>query len=138
MSAQRRTLSDYINDCPHCSGSLFKPSKPAIVRTVIGNGDSQVWVTCEACGKNINGPGIFIPHALISDLENIPIAKNYSTDSPACEVSGCERPGELHHWACQSIFGQRAWDWPMSYLCRVHHVEWHQLVTPKIGAQADD
>lgn len=49
-----------------------------------------------------------------------------------CEVCGAAE-GELHHWAPQYLFGEKADRWPVSYLCRACHKYWHDLVTPNMG-----
>jgi hypothetical protein len=44
-----------------------------------------------------------------------------------CAYRDCLNPGiDMHHWAPRNVFGY--WDcdnWPVSYLCKDHHREWH-------------
>jgi hypothetical protein len=39
----------------------------------------------------------------------------------------------LHHWAPRHLFGDECDGWPLAFLCRPCHVEWHQRVTPDMG-----
>lgn len=50
-----------------------------------------------------------------------------------CAVCGAAGDTELHHWAPVHLFGDEAFAWPTSYLCKTCHVRWHQMVTPNMG-----
>lgn len=39
---------------------------------------------------------------------------------------------ELHHFAPRHLFGADADKWPTAYLCRTHHKQWHDIVTPNM------
>lgn len=48
-----------------------------------------------------------------------------------CVVCG-DRATENHHWAPRGIFGKECEKWPQDWLCKRHHDEWHQRVTPQL------
>lgn len=39
---------------------------------------------------------------------------------------------ELHHFAPYHLFGRDADKWPVAYLCKEHHKQWHDIVTPNM------
>jgi hypothetical protein len=59
--------------------------------------------------------------------EHVVIRVNPPTDYRPCSYRDCQNPGiDMHHWAPRNTFGY--WDcdnWPVSYLCKDHHRQWH-------------
>ena len=62
------------------------------------------------------------------DLTLAPIVDNQCL--PRCAKCGT-RGAEVHHWMPQSISSD-ADRWPMDYLCKFCHDEWHKIVTPSL------
>lgn len=48
-----------------------------------------------------------------------------------CAVCGNSEV-ELHHFAPYHLFGSEASKWPVAYLCKEHHKQWHDVVTPNM------
>ena len=48
-----------------------------------------------------------------------------------CAVCGSYQV-ELHHFAPKYLFGDDSDNWPTAYLCREHHKQWHDIVTPNM------
>jgi hypothetical protein len=73
----------------------------------------------------------FFPQtALPSEIfDSLIVEDDYSENNPECARCGA-RGTQLHHWAPKELFGD-AEQWPQSYLCRIHHQEWHDKVTNK-------
>lgn len=104
-----------------------------LVRNINNTGASNVFWKCRACGKNAMGSAYWISHKKIVDhgisIDDIPVNEDQRSD--LCAV--CGEPGvHLHHWAPRFIFGDICDNWPVSYLCRKHHQEWHDRVTPRM------
>jgi hypothetical protein len=91
----------------------------------------MVYWYCESCEHAINKPPKWLPHDLVSKfviIDNLPVIGDYSQNEH-CAV--CGKPGtEYHHWAPRHKFGDEADSWPGAYLCKKHHDQWHQIVTP--------
>lgn len=66
---------------------------------------------------------------LVDDPASLVIFQNHFDEGaswPHCARCGhSDHTIELHHWAPYSLFEDPN-DWPMSYLCRACHREWHQ------------
>lgn len=77
-----------------------------------------------------------MPHA--PGWEKLPVvAPVYQ--NPPCAVCGAQ-PTTNHHWLPRHIAqaaGLACDDWPQSFLCHTHHMEWHGLVTPGLVPEAD-
>lgn len=105
-----------------------------LVRTIASNGVSMVFWECQVHHGNIKA-GKWIPHKELAkcgiDIEILTIVENYDNDF-TCVVCG-EKGCELHHFAPRYLFGDAAEDWPKEYLCRKHHAQWHDLVTPNMS-----
>lgn len=107
--------------CKRCK----KQTVHNLKRTIQGNNVSLVYLLCERCSIKRTP----VTHEVVNEefnleIEQIPVNKN--NINLKCEVSGCENLGvELHHWAPRNIFNKEAWRWPKSFLCREHHIEWH-------------
>jgi hypothetical protein len=94
---QANGVRKYIVQCPECETSLGTPSKD-IVAELVRRGYEPVVL-------RVNPPMEYGP----------------------CSYRDCVEPGiDMHHWAPRNVFG--CWDcdnWPVSYLCKSHHSEWH-------------
>lgn len=67
------------------------------------------------------------------EILTLPIHAAYN-DVRQCEVKGCMNYGyEWHHIAPRHLFGDEAGLWPMVKLCKPHHKQWHDIVTPNMG-----
>lgn len=119
-------------DCIHCKAKR----QARLVRTISSSGVSMVFWECETCQKNAIAPGYFIPHEKITScgilIETIPVTRDYRTQVDKCAVCG-ELGTEYHHWAPRYVFGEDADLWPGAYLCRRHHMEWHNRITPEMS-----
>lgn len=92
------------------------------------DGRRKYVIRCPECDLNLGTP----THAIADEL----IRRGYSPviiriNSPSnyspCAYRDCGNPGiDRHHWAPRNVFG--IWDcdnWPVSFLCKDHHREWH-------------
>ncbi len=121
--------------CVHCGCGWLE-----YVKRKIANGTYQVWVECQACGKNARGSGVLLKHdkVILEDCRTLP-----SEEMPVCER--CHREGaELHHWAPRSIFGGEyvrvnghPCIWPRDYLCIQCHQEWHSKMLAYTNGRTD-
>lgn len=135
--------------CEHCQAGV---ENIEMYRTIKSDGTSLYYWFCTACGRRaVRGPDEWgkaenIKHALldfwveqgkfpgITDKEQFPLLHVY--EGKPCAVRGCEdTETQRHHWAPQKMapaFGPD-WDrWPTVYLCKYHHRQWHDIVTPAL------
>ncbi len=105
------------------------------------NGDFQYFWHCDTC-ERITPMGQFIEHKIVGswmdtwteaqkDAFYVKRLRNDYRGDIECAVCHV-RGGELHHWAPQSMaehFGENWGQWPVVYLCRTHHRQWHEIVT---------
>jgi len=100
-------------------------------------------VHCGECGRLT--PSHSISHKLLPP-EGLPLLNDRAC--PSCEGRGCPKCScrcalvdcdsfetELHHilpWHIATPNGLNANNWPTVFLCRPHHMEWHDLVTPNM------
>lgn len=109
-----------IGTCPRDEGH-----KTYRAKQYTASGALQVFDWCTVCERIIHhAEKLWIPHTQAGDIENLPILNDYRPQNPPCVVCGGSGTEE-HHWAPRNIFGEDANMWPMSYLCRMHHTEWH-------------
>lgn len=96
-------------------------------KKIIANGTLQI--TAYADNKYVQ----HIKQAIIPKfvLDNIPITQDYRQNNPPCAVCGVLGT-ELHHWMPQHL-SPDAYKWPTSYLCRMHHLEWHNTIIRHLG-----
>ncbi len=121
--------------CERCGSDNVK-----LRRYIISNGDVHFRWKCLDCGRLAQKTGQNVSHSKVDELldhydksrSDIPIAEDYSGEAQ-CEVSGCERPAEVHHVAPRALFGDQCNQWPKVLLCREHHNEWHTTVTPYLN-----
>lgn len=95
---------------------------------ICANGAQQVKMQCNLCGHR-SGP---LPYRLIHawGIKRTDVGweqVNDPAEYPPCVVEGCGAvPTELHHFAPRNTFADHADLWPVSPLCRLHHIEWHR------------
>lgn len=94
---------------------------------VCANGTHQVKMQC-SCGHRSSPLPYRLVRAWGIRREDIAWEKVHEpAEYPPCVVAGCgATPTELHHFAPRNTFGADAELWPVSPLCRPHHVEWHR------------
>ena len=106
------------------------------VKNIAANGAEMIWDQCRSCGKNAASSGLWIPRAEAGEAGgDLPIVTDYSANGEPCAVCG-SRATELHHWAPRHLFGDDCWHWPTAPLCKRHHREWHDRVTPGMAQRA--
>ncbi len=98
---------------------------------VIADGSIQVVWSCPEHGYTTSA----IPHHFGQvwgiDISSLPVVANTAGIYGRCSVHDCTENGaQLHHFAPTGIFGPEADRWPVGFLCRRHHAEWHRRVTP--------
>jgi hypothetical protein len=105
---------------------------------IAANGSFQFRARCYECRRWASSS---IAHAYVyslglrfTDIEVIRDARGYLA---ICSVRGCGSDDvELNHFAPRAIFGTQADEWPTAFLCRKHHQEWGQRVTPQLNPPA--
>lgn len=97
------------------------------VLAVRSNGVRVIESRCLICGYRARQRGA-------GPDELAPLWKDaVATAQTPCERCGATEAGvEVHHWAPRHLFDD-ADNWPVSYLCRSCHTEWHQVVTPDMS-----
>lgn len=111
---------------------------------ITASGTRQYFWYCEDC-ERITPRSTYIPHATVlgwmegwslgqrARFNNERLIKDLSARQ-VCAV--CGEPGtEYHHWAPQAYrdrFGPEWNHWPTVFLCRKHHRQWHEIVTPTL------
>ena len=118
--------------CPHCH--IF--SQMEMHRRDGCN--HRCWV-CPSCNQivahkaivNSDIGGHWIPKAFMPyvNTDDLPVYTPDGEQVPKCVLCG-QRGAELHHFAPRSFFGDECEQWPKAYLCREHHMQWHDRVTP--------
>lgn len=95
------------------------------------NGDIAYPYYCESCGfveKQYVSKTIAM--SLNYELKEV-YFNSYFRQKNYCAVCGSSDV-ELHHFAPTHLFGSESDKWPKAYLCRKHHKQWHDLVTPNM------
>lgn len=93
------------------------------------------WATVSA-GWHV---GLWLPkdHARLVgiDLDHVPVrpVAFYRMCQHCREFQSCE----LHHFAPRAFFSDACDDWPVAYLCKPCHDEWHTRVTPGLCTAYD-
>ena len=99
----------------------------------VANGSLQVVWTCRTCGYRSTP----IPHYVAErhvHVRELPIIEDYAGLYARCIVRGCGSDEvEWHHLAPRAIFEDAADDWGIIALCRKHHQEWGERVTPQLN-----
>lgn len=117
--------------CERCSREVIVK----LVRNITQNGDNQIYWYCISGEHSTKKNGNFIKHQQVIDAglnpDTLPVIENYS-GMELCAV--CQSPfTELHHFAPRHLFGDDCEKWPKAYLCKTHHNQWHNLVTPDMS-----
>lgn len=121
--------------CVHCGADI---DCLVMFRVVTASGIDQYRWACSVCWKFSTLTVDNIPHDVINSWvaaghiparADIPVWSDYTGER--CAVCGAIG-GELHHWAPEALADKfPEWNsWPAAYLCRKHHREWHEVVTP--------
>jgi len=121
--------------CAHCGGDGV-----VMRRQIIANGTPQFAWHCTARSRWALTPPQWIKHDILrrqlakqgAAPEDIPVVGDWS-DAIPCVI--CGEPGEVHHWSPQAYseyFGDGWHLWPTAALCRLHHRQWHEIVTPEL------
>lgn len=100
--------------------------KRVVVKMVTRVKIDVVVVWCTSCGRKTRT----LPYSKLGELDKryVPSISDYAIEGiNICGVNGCNENGAAeHHYAPSHIFGEAASDWPIGYLCREHHSEWHK------------
>lgn len=59
-------------ECKHLDARFMK--------VICSNGAVQVREICEACGANVRGPGVNVPHREVSNLAALPVLSDNRPD----------------------------------------------------------
>lgn len=103
---------------------------------IAANGTYQIRARCHECRRWSTSS---LAHAYVrglglNPLHDLDIVKDYRGYLAICSVTGCGSDDvELHHFGPRGIFGETADDWPTAFLCRRHHREWGERVTPQLN-----
>jgi hypothetical protein len=117
-----------VTVCKHCGGRNLTP-----YRQINGNGATVIILRCDNCGRNPDAAQPFQRKSDYPNFDTFPILQNYIINKEPCAVLGCENTDtEYHHFAPRYLFGADAERYPREYLCRMHHKEWHDKVTPEM------
>lgn len=106
-------------------------------RMLRSDGSRAVIRYCASCGGRVSAQAVaeWRVEEEGHEIDELPLLVDYRDEGPECEVDGCTSTNtQLHHWAPRHIFGDDAWLWPTSHLCREkHHPEWHIMMTPEMS-----
>lgn len=109
--------------CPKCKIGF------QVYAFIMLNGSKTVVDKCPRCGRDgdLNQP--YLP-SKDYDWEMLPLWEDRSKDSPKCSYLNCNNKEgvELHHFAPKATFGEDADNWPVAYLCKIHHNLWHKKI----------
>ena len=104
------------------------------VRQKKNDGGYHVIDLCNKCKENAT-PGYFIPQKGM-DVLLLPEYIPPYLDQHKCAHTECGSfDTQYHHFAPKHLFDDYE-NWPGAWLCKMHHREWHNVVTPnmvKIG-----
>lgn len=125
---------------------VLRGAQPITVLAI--NGVRQVKAQCPVCGEL---SGAISYRDLPRRPDEYPVVQDNlgRYGQRPCVVEGCSdaERSELHHFAPRSVFDNGGWGprgpekpeadrWPMAWLCRSHHVEWHRrMVGYRWGVQ---
>jgi hypothetical protein len=95
------------------------------------SGAKTVIARCSNCGYNPikNKPFYSVKDF---DIETMPVLMDDRPDSEPCAVCKEKRGSQYHHFAPRHLFGTECEDWPGAWLCKKHHDQWHDIVTPNM------
>ena len=124
-------------ECKRCKSS----HNVKLRKQYAASGAIQIMWYCLSCDRVADSQNAFISKSTVqywiksgklklSNIEDIPTAHDYR-ETAVCAV--CGQPGaEYHHWLPQAFADdvENHSQWPGAYLCKKHHDEWHEIVTP--------
>lgn len=121
--------SNVVQKCSKCGSEKIK-----IGFAFRKNGSKVYPRYCEDCGTGCNGlASKQEASSVLYELKYLEfISSNISKlIGIGCHVCG-DKDVELHHIAPRHLFGSECELWPTVYLCKKHHKQWHDLVTPNM------
>ena len=114
----------HTKSCSKCNGLGI------LQKAIISNGEVQIKYICQMCGRRSLPISKKIIAASGIDINMLEVGDSYATIE--CEVKGCVNVGyEWHHIAPRHLF-ENPDLWPQIKLCKKHHKEWHETVTPNM------
>ena len=134
MSANHMTIKRgpiiKTGECHKCG----KFTEATVVMQIISSGATFFHWWCTQCQRH-HGRGEWVKKEWVlnslppgATIEDIPLSR-FSCGERCAK---CGRRGtEKHHWAPQALFSN-ADDWPMDFLCKKCHDEWHEIINPKM------
>jgi hypothetical protein len=118
-----------VTNCKRCGSEYINK-----YRQIARNGAVTIILRCANCGENPTPATPFHGKAAFPEYETFPVLNDYREFGEPCAVRGCDDiETEYHHFAPRHLFGNDAEDYPGAYLCRRHHKEWHDKVTPEMA-----
>ena len=114
--------------CTRCNQKTYAK----LVRMITHAGVSNVFWRCQVCKLNVKSAAWIKHQSLIDygvDIDTLEIDRDHREHG--CVV--CSQLGvENHHWSPRHLFGDEAERWPQDWLCKEHHDQWHNTVTPNM------
>lgn len=105
---------------------------------LFANGSENFLWACSRCNQRnpARDPQYYIPaekvRERLTEAEIVQLPKILPVMYDRCAVCG-NRMTERHHWAPRAIFGDKECEqWPMDFLCKDCHDQWHRKVTPQL------
>jgi hypothetical protein len=95
------------------------------------SGSLTIIAKCDKCGNRPQSKHPFYNKADF-DLTKLQIWEDYRQRSEPCAVCKSRNGSEYHHFAPRHLFGDDADMWPGAWLCKEHHDQWHNIVTPNM------
>lgn len=100
----------------------------------MSNGALQVIWSCVLCDYRSNPVPHHVADAYGVVVARLPIVEDFAGRYARCVVEGCgSEEVEWNHIAPRAIFGHEADKWGTVALCRRHHQEWGERVTPQLN-----
>jgi hypothetical protein len=113
-----------------------------LVRNITHAGISNIFWKCTICKRNASGTAKWIAHEPVInykiDIDQLPINEDGRIEH--CAVCG-EIGVDNHHWLPRYLaekVDEDAEKWPQAWLCKKHHKEWHDLLTPNMSGNQRD
>lgn len=112
---------------------------PALAAGVVGirecaDGTWQAVWTCSNCEYRTSAIAHYELERRGMAIRDLPVVESYLGQFGRCVVKGCESVDvQLNHFGPRAIFRDDADRWPTGYLCREHHREWGERVTPHLN-----
>lgn len=94
------------------------------------SGSMVVICLCGYCGNHVDPKNPFYNKKMF-DLDALTVLVDLRDSGEPCAICG-KKETEYHHFAPRHLFGDDADNWPTAWLCKDHHKEWHDKVTPNM------